>query len=357
MPTFWTVERTASARFPYRIAISDDTAAILAVRAQSPWPGPGQQVFCVRERALDPTETLEPVERVPVAHLTRIGRKLTVALDRGSRKRCEFLTVTKTRRDGTGSFEQLFFRTESGIRSHRSRTHLELGPSTRQLAIAVDTAERYPWKFPEATVARRKLAVGDYALLEGGEPAAVVERKSFDNLLADLGALQALHHQLADLASLPVAALVVEAQLADFLDEKRLRSRWPASFVARAVAEMSALHPKLPIIFAGNRKLANLWTERFFQAVGMRGQVPPQLDLLAGATRAAAAEPRGPGLDAAIRAAVLGPLAPEFTMTMLAARFPEVPGTRLTRVVGALRREGQVTLRGAGRGARWVVGG
>lgn len=356
MPTIWTVERTASARFPYRIAISDDTAAILAVRAQSPWPGPGQQVFCVRERTLDPTEPLEPVERVPVSHLTRIGRKLTVALDRGSRKRCEFLTVTKTRRDGTGSFEQLFFRTESGIRAHRSRTHLELGPSTQLLAIAVDTAERYPWKFPEASVSRRKLAVGDYALLEGGEAVAVVERKSFDNLLSDLGALQALHHQLADLASWPVAALVVEAQLADFLDEKRLRSRWPASFVARALAEMSALHPKLPIIFAGNRKLANLWTERFLQAVTKSRQIPPQLNLLAPQAKAED-RARGAGLDAAIRAAVLGPLAPEFSMAMLAARFPEVPGTRLTRVVGSLRTEGQVSRRGAGRGARWVVGG
>ena len=224
------------------------------------------------------------------------------------------------------------------------------------LAIAVDTAERYPWKFPEASVSRRKLAVGDYALLEGGEAVAVVERKSFDNLLSDLGALQALHHQLADLASWPVAALVVEAQLADFLDEKRLRSRWPASFVARALAEMSALHPKLPIIFAGNRKLANLWTERFLQAVTKSRQILPQLNLLAPQAKAED-RARGAGLDAAIRAAVLGPLAPEFSMAMLAARFPEVPGTRLTRVVGSLRTEGQVSRRGAGRGARWVVGG
>ena len=32
---------------------------MLAVRAQASWPGPGQQIFCLRERELDPAEPLE----------------------------------------------------------------------------------------------------------------------------------------------------------------------------------------------------------------------------------------------------------------------------------------------------------
>ena len=37
------------------------------------------------------------------------------------------------------------------------------------------------------------------------------------------------------------------------------------SFMAKALAELSALHPKINIVFAGNRKLANEWTLRFLK--------------------------------------------------------------------------------------------
>jgi len=128
----------------------------------------------------------------------------------------------------------------------------------------VDSGERYPWRFPGAAVERRKLPVGDYALLDGERAAAVVERKSYDNLLSEVGAIQALHQQLADLASRPPAALVIEADYRDFLDPARLQGRWPPAHLAWVLAEVTALHPGLPVIYAGNRKLANLWTYRFF---------------------------------------------------------------------------------------------
>jgi hypothetical protein len=47
-------------------------------------------------------------------------------LDRPNLKRCELL-VQKPRREG-GTYEQVFFGTESGIRPHRSRTQLRPGP-------------------------------------------------------------------------------------------------------------------------------------------------------------------------------------------------------------------------------------
>ncbi|HEX9630846.1 MAG TPA: ERCC4 domain-containing protein, partial [Gemmatimonadales bacterium] len=161
----------------------------------------------------------------------------------------------------------MFFRTESGIRAHRSRTRVELRAPDTDLHVVVDSGERYPWRFPGATVERRKLASGDYALMDGARVLAVVERKSFDNLLSDIGAIQALHQTLADLASHAAAALVIEAQYADFLDARRVAGRWPPAHLARVLAEITALHPTLPVVFAGNRKLANLWTERFFHAV------------------------------------------------------------------------------------------
>lgn len=352
MATVWTVEATASRRFPYRIAVEQEGRLVLAVRAQSSWPGPGQQIFCLRERSLDPDEALEALERVPVLQIGRVGRKLSLVLDRPTRKRCEFLSVSKLRRNGAGEYEQVFFRTESGIRAHRSRTRLELTPPTAPLTVVIDSGERYPWRFPGAAVVRRKLAVGDYAVEAGGRLLAVVERKSFDNLLTDLGSVQALHHQLHDLAGCDAAAVVIEAQYGDFLSEARLAGRWPPAFTARALAELGAMHPRLPLVYAGNRKLANLWTDRFFRAALARAE-SPELDLVREARARYDPEPRGAGLDAEIRAAVLSSTEAAFRIQELAARLPEAPMARLRRVVELLRREGRLRRVGAGRAARW----
>jgi len=59
---------------------------------------------------------------------------------------------------------------------------------------------------------------------------------------------------------------VVEANYSDFLNPNKLTVYTP-SFMAKALAELSALHPGTSIIFAGNRKLANEWTLRFFEAI------------------------------------------------------------------------------------------
>ncbi|HUF35688.1 MAG TPA: ERCC4 domain-containing protein [Gemmatimonadales bacterium] len=352
MTATWILERTASPRFPFRLSIEQNGRLIFAVRAQATWPGPGQQIFCLRERELDPAEPLEPLERVPVAHLTRLGRKLTLVLDRASRKRCELLVVQRPRRDGTGTDEQVFFRTESGIRAHRSRTHLELAPPGSALAVVVDTAERYPWRFPGAVVERRKLAVGDYALLDGERVAAVVERKSFENLLAEVGAIQALHQQLADLASHEAAALVIEADYRDFLDPARLAGRWKPAHLARVLAELAALHPTLPIVYAGNRRLANLWTGRFFAAVAAR-RADAGSELVRELELRYEPAPRAAGLDEQIRIAVLEELPAGFAFAELAARFGDTPRARLRRVLQQLLREGRVVRTGQGRASRW----
>jgi hypothetical protein len=345
----WVVERTAHPRFPFRISIRQGSRLVLAVRAQSPWPGPGQQVFCLRETHTVPRDPLEPVERARVAHLGQVGRKLTVTLDRPSRKRCEFLTVVKPA-PGGGVREQTFFRTESGIRAHRSRARVELLPSGERLTIVIDQRERYPWRFPGATVRRRQLPAGDYALLDGERTVAIVERKTFDNLLGEVGAVQALHQHLNHLAAQPGAVVVIEAQYVDFLDQRRVADRWPVAHLARVLAELAALHPGLPIIFAGNRKLANVWCERYFAACNRR-DASPQLDLVREALAAYTPSP-GPDLDEQIRRAATGEQQ-SFATADLLARFPEVAPSRVRRVLQQLRREGTLTASGRGRGLRW----
>jgi hypothetical protein len=274
------IERTQSPRFPYRIAIERGGRVAFAVRAQSDWPAPGAQVFCLRERERDPDEPLEPLEAVPVASFTRAGARILVSLDRPTRRQCEFLVVRKQRKDGTGAYEQIFFRTETALRAHRSRGHVELVASA-ELDVAIDARERYAWRFPGARVTRRPLPAGDYATLRDGAPIAVAERKTHADLIADFGALHALHQSLAALEAQPRAALVVEAQYADFLDPERTRP-WPAAHVARVLAELAALHPHLPVVYAGNRKLANHWTLRWFGAVAAEA-AGGALSLVAGA--------------------------------------------------------------------------
>jgi hypothetical protein len=54
----WVVERTQDSRFPFRITIEQEGRALLAVRAQSHWPGAGSQIFCLRETEFEPGEPL-----------------------------------------------------------------------------------------------------------------------------------------------------------------------------------------------------------------------------------------------------------------------------------------------------------
>jgi hypothetical protein len=122
--------------------------------------------------------------------------------------------------------------------------------------------------------------------------------------------------------------------------------------VARVLAELVALHPGLPVVFAGNRKLANVWALRFFEAVAShRASAPSQLYLDVAARFDATV--REPGLDDRVRFAVLHELPEPFSFAELAARFDDTPAKRLRRVVDQLRREGRIERVGAGRGARW----
>ena len=347
----WVVERTQDRRFPFRITIEQGGRTLLAVRAQNHWPGAGSQIFCLREAELDPAEALEPFQRVPIAHLTRLGRKLSVTLDRAQRKRCEFLKIEKPFKDRPGAYEQIFFRTEQGVRAHRTSGRAELVPRGG-LDLVVDSAEQYPWRFPGARVTRRKLPVGDYALVEDERLVAVVERKTRENLLGNVHELKGLHQQLAELGSYPHAVVVVEAQYADFSNPAKI-GRWPASHLLRVIGELAVLHPAVPLVFAGNRKLANVWAQRFFAGVGAALDQPLPSFVREPVARFEA-EPADGGTDTRVRLAALRELPDAFEFGLLRARFTEIPELRLRRILNQLRAEGRLRCTGRGRAARWV---
>ncbi len=180
-------------------------------------------MFCLRDTGDAAGEVLDEIERVPVASLKRFGRRLSLVLDRGRRKRCEFLFLEKKFKNKDGVYEQIFFRTPGAIRGHRTRGRPHLHGQA-DLLIAIDSNERYPWRFSGYRTERRKLAVGDYALMgDHDAPRAVIERKTFDNLLHDFAQVQLLHQQLAELGSFPNGALVIEAQYGDFLNRARVK--------------------------------------------------------------------------------------------------------------------------------------
>lgn len=195
----WIMERCASERFPYRLRIFRGQDPWLSLRVQDRWPAANRNIFCLREKdPPEPGEVLGEVERVPVVALQRRGRRLSVVLERSRYKRCDFLFLTKAYKGRPSEeHEQIFWQTQQSMRQRRPRVRL---PSTGAgFTIRIASEERYPWRFPGSSVVRGRLAVGDYALMDGGEIMAVVERKTFENFLADLGALPLLHQRLLEL--------------------------------------------------------------------------------------------------------------------------------------------------------------
>jgi hypothetical protein len=351
MTATWLVQRSADPRLPVRIAIEQDGRVLFAVRAKAAWPGAGTQVFCLRERDFDPAESLEEVERVPVAHLARLGRKLSVTLDRAQRKRCEFLILEKPRKDG-GTYEQVFFRTEIAVRAHKSSKYAEL--STRHgddMQVVIDSMERYAWAFPGASVRKRKLPVGDYALIHDERPHAIVERKTLANLLGDFSELKGLHQQLAELSAWPHAALVIEAQYADFGNPAKI-GQWPAAHLLRVLGELPALFPNVQCVFAGNRKLANVWVQRWFAALHAANH-QPRLPQVAETVARYDAGDNGGGLDVRIRLAALHELPDGFPVKLLRKQIPEAKPERIKRIIDQLRSEGRLRAKGRGPGTRW----
>lgn len=116
--------------------------------------------------------------------------------------------------------------------------------------ILVDTHERYPYSFShqQVTTQRRALAAGDYGVEVDGRLAAAVERKSLGDLVSTLTTGR-LKYVLADLASLPRAAVVVEDRYSAVFKLEMVR---PA-VVAEGLAECQVRWPSVPILFCETR--------------------------------------------------------------------------------------------------------
>lgn len=90
---------------------------------------------------------------------------------------------------------------------------------------------------------------------------AVVERKSFDNLVSSLSD-GTLAFQLGRLAELPLAAIVVEGRYPALFAVPRVAEGWLPDVLAR----LQIRYREVPIVFADSRKFAEEWTYRFLAA-------------------------------------------------------------------------------------------
>lgn len=367
----WILSHTDNPRFPYRIEILSGSERVIALWVQDKWPGSGKQIFCLREGQMEePESPFREIERVPVVRLDRFGKQLSVILDRPNRKRCNFLFLEKRYKNRPGSYEQIFFRTQSGMQQHRSNSRVQLH-SHGAYRILIDSGERYPWRFRGAPSERRRLAAGDYALEVATEIAAVVERKTFDNILSDFGSIRVLHARLDDLSRFSHAAMVIEAQYRDFLDPRKLNGRWPASHAARVLAELHVLHPQLQIIYAGSRTSAQQWCEAWFagrarelwhRAQDERSEQNPDEPSGNRSTLEVGEPPTlyAPVSSAAdsshqLRHTILTDetLSDPFTIEDLRQRFPHLPDGRIRSMLQTLKIAGQIERHGSGRAARW----
>jgi hypothetical protein len=244
---------------PYLLRIPLDGG--IELKAKQPWPSTAR-VYC---HPVDEWPPCAPVvEEVLVRHCARRGRAIDLTLDRARNNRSQFVFTepAASRQDGR---KMIFWQTARTARRARpgQRAPMRRPSGMQTLSITVDSRERYAYRFAERSVqlVPSALPFGDYAVHAGDGLLAAVERKTLEDLTKSLidGSLA---FALADLSSLPAAAVVVEARYSQLLAAPRVQPGWLAELTAR----LQVRYPKVPITFCDSRKLAEDFTLRFLAA-------------------------------------------------------------------------------------------
>lgn len=264
----------------------------VVLKAKETWPRTSK-VYC-HAAAGWPVDA-DVIERVATRSCVRRGASVDLVLDRGRENRSQFVFTQVRGR------EAIFWQTGRTAKQARPgvRVPAARASGVRAMHITVDHRERYAWSFrdQQAEVTKDPLVVGDYAVRVDGRVVAAVERKSLTDLVATIVGGR-MRYLLAELATLPRAAVVVEDRYSQVFALERVR---PA-VIADALGECQARFPAVPVVFAETRALAQEWTYRFFgaalaEAAGEQDAVR-RLAALPGGAPLPAAEPT----TAAVRA-------------------------------------------------------
>lgn len=145
---------------------------------------------------------------------------------------------------------------------------------TRDFTIAIDTRERYPYRFAGRGVGTERVALpaGDYAVLAEGDPIASVERKTFENFASSLSD-GTLAFQVQRLSEIPSAAVLVEGRYSSMFRLEHVSGAWLADMLAR----LQVRYPEIQVVFADSRKFGEEWTYRFLAAA--LAEAPQELEV------------------------------------------------------------------------------
>jgi len=244
-------------RLPYLLRIPL-AGGDLVFRTSGTWPRT-KALYCYPVPTEDWPAEAVIVERVRLRSCRRRGAAIDVICDRARENRSQLVYTTARGRDAVfWQSPRTRKQARPNVRTPTARAH-----GIAELQIVVDAHEQYPYRFAtqQVTTVKRALPCGDYGLIVDGALVASVERKSLADLVASLTGGK-LRYQVADLAALPRAAVVVEDRYSQLFKLDRVR---PA-VVADGLAELHIRWPAVPVVFCETRQLAEEWTYRFLAA-------------------------------------------------------------------------------------------
>jgi hypothetical protein len=228
----------------------------LVLKARESWPRTSK-VYC--HRADEWPERPEVVDEVPVRSCVKRGPAIDLVLDRARLNRSQIVFTTIRGREG------IFWQSPRTAKASRPGVRV---PGRRasgldDVAIAVDTRERYPFTFrrQQATTYRSALPAGDYGVEHCGEIVAVVERKSLSDLSSSL-VDGSLGYAMGELATVALAAVAVEDRYSAIFKLEHVQG----GFLADLLGALQARYPCVPVVFCDSRPLAEEWTYRFLGA-------------------------------------------------------------------------------------------
>lgn len=229
-------------RRPYLIWLPIEGGMVL--NARETWPR-ANRVFCARDAALW-DEAADLLDDVPVLLCRRRGVAIDLVLDRPSFSRSQFVFIEARGRPA------IWWQTQKAVQAANPGARIPRGRAAGALTVAIDTREKYGWKFAgrSVTVLRRALPAGDYAAVSGEDVLVVVERKTLENLAN----------------SLSMAASPFRCSAWPRWPERRSRSKVTTrtsfglprrgSWLADMLGRLAIRYPEVPIVFAGSRRFA-----------------------------------------------------------------------------------------------------
>ncbi len=236
----------ADSKLPYLLRLPLEDGLVL--KAREAWPATAR-VYCHRFQGGWPTDA-EIIEQTPTAG----------SGDRPAARSSPACALPVRLHAGEGR-EAIFWQTQKTARSANPGGRIPRRQTLSEITIAVDTRERYPYRFGQqgAETVRATVPAGDYAVYApDGTVLAAVERKSLENLAATL-ADGTLAFQMQRLAEVALAAVVIEARYSALYKLEHVNGSWLADQLAR----LEVRYPEVHLVFADSRRFAEEWTYRF----------------------------------------------------------------------------------------------